>query len=465
MTPIYHWITTIYDGHVVGRPIHILDKIKHISYPCLHSPDVSINSCLDKLPKWRYIAITSSMYNTYVTNREYDIGLNLNTFIVLGSSYEDYNKIHETVGSIHFKSNSLAKVINILLKHNLLLTDVYVGDPALVDEMQALRCDKSKIVTLVSSSKSTTSDEKFTIPSGYTPIKTDVLSSTLVQVTYAMDKISPELAYTSLMEDVLLNGEIRETRNGPCLSSFAKHLKVDIEHYLPVLTTKFVPWKSCVEELLWFLRGSTNSLELEAKGVNIWKGNTRREFLDSVGLNHLPEGELGRGYGYQWRNFGGYIDQIKNVIESIKQDPTSRRHIVSAWNPCDLTKVALPPCHSFFQFYVSSDKKLSCHLYQRSADIFLGLPWNIMSYSLLTYIIAMKTGLKPKSLTISIGDAHIYECHINACKQQLNVSAFAPPIVVINEDVTNLDFSEMKLEHFKLVNYFHQPAIRAPMIA
>lgn len=288
-----------------------------------------------------------------------------------------------------------------------------------------------------------------------------------------------EEKYINFLKHILDDGEIRPDRTGVgTVSLFGEQIKFDISKKCPILTTKKVPWKYCIEELLWFLKGSTNSKELENKGVNIWRGNSSRQFLDNRGLIHYPEGDIGPGYGFQWRHYNGnYIDcnkgynenegydQIKQIINDLNVNPYSRRIILSAWNPGQLDKMALPPCHCFAQFYASSDgKELSCHMYQRSVDAFLGFPWNIMSYTVLTYIIAKKCGMKPKNLIISTGDTHIYTNHIAQVKEQIGrdiVSDF--PILNISDNIIDKDFSEITIDDFEILEYNPQAPIKASM--
>ena len=210
------------------------------------------------------------------------------------------------------------------------------------------------------------------------------------------------------------------------------------------------------------------------KNIHIWDGNSTREFLDKRGLNHYQEGELGPVYGFQWRNFGASyqgsdvdyskkgIDQIEYVINQIKNNPWSRRILCSAWNPCDLDKMALPPCHIMFQFYVEGGK-LSCQMYQRSADLFLGLPFNIASYALLTYIIAQRTNLKPGKLSICMGDAHIYKNHVDACLTQLSRNPKEFPKLVINRNPEKI--GDYTIQDFLLEDYKYGKRIKAEMSA
>jgi thymidylate synthase len=241
------------------------------------------------------------------------------------------------------------------------------------------------------------------------------------------EKTHAEQQYLTLCRELLSHEKIRGDRTGVgTLSEFGKKLLFDLRDGFPLLTTKKVYWKAVVEELLWFIRGDTNAKHLSEKGVKIWDGNTTRDFLDKRGLDY-PEGEAGPIYSHQWRHFGGDypsteenpgVDQLKEIIEMIKTDPTSRRLIVSAWNPKDLPKMALPPCHSFFQFYVD-EGELSCQMYQRSCDVGLGLPFNIGSYALLTHMIAAVTGLKVGKLIMILGDTHIYSTHREALTEQI----------------------------------------------
>lgn len=260
--------------------------------------------------------------------------------------------------------------------------------------------------------------------------------------------------YIDLLRTVLENGEARPDRTGTgTIGLFGAQLRFDISKNFPLLTTKQVHLKSIIYELLWFLKGSTNIKYLQEHGVKIWN-----EWADA-------DGELGPVYGAQWRKWatpnGTTIDQIKNVIDSIKTDPYGRRHIVSAWNPADVRKMALPPCHTLFQFYVSVDGGLSCQLYQRSADLFLGVPFNIASYSLLTMMVAQVCGLQPKEFVHTFGDLHIYKNHIEQVKEQLSRTPRELPQMQINKDVQDID--SFQYSDFKLVNYDPYPSIKAPI--
>lgn len=257
--------------------------------------------------------------------------------------------------------------------------------------------------------------------------------------------------YLDLMEKVLLEGTDRSDRTGTGTRSlFGHQMRFDLRHSFPMLTTKKVHLKSIIHELLWFLRGDTNIQYLKDNKVRIWD-----EWADE-------KGDLGRVYGAQWRSWqtpeGKTIDQISDVVHSIKTNPHSRRLLVVAYNPGEVANMALPPCHAFFQFYVANGE-LSCQLYQRSADIFLGVPFNIASYSLLTMMIAQVCQLKPGEFIHTLGDAHIYHNHFEQAQLQLQRSPKTPPKMWINPEVK--DIFDFKYEDFKLLDYDAHPGIKA----
>lgn len=257
--------------------------------------------------------------------------------------------------------------------------------------------------------------------------------------------------YHDLLNHVLTHGNKKEDRTGTGTTSvFGYQMRFNLAEGFPLLTTKTVHLKSIIHELLWFLQGSTNIAYLKQNNVRIWD-----EWADE-------NGNLGPVYGYQWRNWpkpdGTHIDQIAQVVESIKNNPDSRRLIVSAWNVADVDKMKLPPCHAFFQFYVA-DGKLSCQLYQRSADIFLGVPFNIASYALLTMMVAQVCNLKLGDFVHTLGDAHIYSNHMEQVAEQLSRTPRALPTMRINPDVK--DIFSFKFEDFTLENYDPYPAIKA----
>ena len=255
--------------------------------------------------------------------------------------------------------------------------------------------------------------------------------------------------YLDLLQHVLDNGIKKEDRTGTgTISTFGYQMRFDLQKGFPLLTTKKIHLPSVIHELLWFIKGDTNVRYLQENKVRIWN-----EWADE-------DGELGRIYGYQWRSWTAEdrnIDQLKEVIESIKNNPNSRRHIVSAWNVGDLDKMNLPPCHILYQFYVA-DGKLSCQLYQRSADIFLGVPFNIASYSLLLMMMAQVTGLQPGEFIHTLGDAHIYLNHIEQVKLQLTREPRELPKMKLNPEIKSL--FDFKFEDFELTDYNPHPHIK-----
>lgn len=256
--------------------------------------------------------------------------------------------------------------------------------------------------------------------------------------------------YLDLLRHILENGTRKDDRTGTgTISTFGYQMRFDLSKGFPLLTTKKVHLKSIIYELLWFLAGDTNVRYLQEHGVRIWN-----EWAD-------PDGNLGHIYGYQWRSWpdykGGFIDQISEAVKSIKENPDSRRIIVSSWNVADLGNMNLPPCHAFFQFYVSQGK-LSLQLYQRSADCFLGVPFNIASYALLCMMMAQVCGLEPGEFIHTLGDAHIYTNHLEQVKEQLTRTPRRLPRMVINPEVRNI--FDFKYEDFTLEDYDPYPAIK-----
>jgi thymidylate synthase len=259
--------------------------------------------------------------------------------------------------------------------------------------------------------------------------------------------------YLDLMQHVLDNGVRKEDRTGTgTLSVFGYQMRFDLGAGFPAVTTKKLHLRSIIHELLWFLQGDTNIRYLRDNGVSIWD-----EWADE-------DGNLGPVYGYQWRSWpaadGRHIDQISQVVEQLKHDPDSRRIIVSAWNVGDIDSMALPPCHAFFQFYVA-EGRLSCQLYQRSADIFLGVPFNIASYALLTMMMAQATGLRPGDFVHTLGDAHLYVNHLEQARTQLQREPRRLPTMNINPAVS--DLFAFRFEDFTLADYEPHPHIKAPV--
>ena len=287
-----------------------------------------------------------------------------------------------------------------------------------------------------------------------------------------------EQQYLDIIKNIIDNGSEEISRNGKVYSLFGNMMRFSLKDgQLPLLTTKKVAWKTCFKELFWFIKGSTSNHELKDQNVHIWDANASREFLDSRNLNH-EENDLGPVYGHQWRHFnasyenchtdykGKGIDQLQNVIEMLK-DPeqrTSRRMVVSAWNPCQIDEMALPPCHIMFQFYVRKGKYLSCSMYQRSGDVGLGVPFNIASYSCLTHIIAKHCGLVPDEFVYFLGNAHIYEEHIEPLKEQIQRIPYEFPQIKINKVHDNIE--EYTLDDVEWITEynFHKP-IKMNMVA
>ncbi len=291
------------------------------------------------------------------------------------------------------------------------------------------------------------------------------------------DEYHEENQYLNLINDILVYGNKEKGRNGETLAIFGAAMHFSLEDgVIPLLTTKKVAWKTCLKELLWFIKGSTDNKLLKEQNVKIWNGNGSREFLDSRGLTHYEEDDLGPVYGWQWRRFNqdykgckeeplnnGVGDQLANIISQLKNPETrnSRRLVMSAWNPLQLDEMALPPCHVLVQFNVFDSDKLSCSLYQRSGDVGLGVPFNIASYSFLTHIIAKHCGLKAMEFNYFLGNAHIYDDHIEPLKKQLyNVPHIFPRIEVIkNHD----KIDNFCVEDIKIIDYIHFESIKMEM--
>jgi thymidylate synthase len=290
-----------------------------------------------------------------------------------------------------------------------------------------------------------------------------------------------EQQYLNLIKNILENGTWEEGRNGKTKSIFGNMMRFSLKDgKIPILTTKKTAWKTCLKELLWFIRGDTDNKLLQEQGVHIWDGNTTREFLDSHGLTDYREGLIGPGYGFQWRHFGGDydssaagvkeggnpgVDQLQQIIDALK-DPaqrTSRRLIMSAWNPQQLDEMALPPCHILCQFNIHDGNKLSCSMYQRSNDEACGTTFNIASYSFLTHLIAKHCGLEAYEFVYFKGNCHIYEDHVDGLKLQITREPFPFPTVSIKQVRENIN--DYHIDDFILENYQHHEPIKFQMVA
>lgn len=293
-----------------------------------------------------------------------------------------------------------------------------------------------------------------------------------------------EYQYLNLLENILENGTWEEGRNGRTKSIFGQTMRFSLKDgKIPILTTKKTAWKTCLKELLWFIRGQTDNKILQQQGVHIWDANASREFLDSRGLTMNPEGHLGPIYGYQWRHFNApydintcypdyfvnpeekYVDQLQEIIDQLKnpETRTSRRLIMTAWNPSQLSQMALPPCHILCQFNVHDGNKLSCALYQRSIDCVLGSPFNIASYSFLTHLLAKHCGLEAYEFVYFMGNCHLYDNAIEPAKLQIIREPYPFPTVSIKNIRDNIN--DYEVEDFEIHNYQHHEAIKVAIVA
>lgn len=283
-----------------------------------------------------------------------------------------------------------------------------------------------------------------------------------------------ERDYLDIVKRVIHEGEQRDGRNGPVHTLFGERIVFDLKKGFPLMTTKRVFWRGVVEELLWFLRGSTNVKELQDKNVHIWDGNSSRTYLDKVGLHHLPEGEIGDGYGKQWRNYGCQIDQLKYVLNELKTCPHGRRCILTAWNPCELQTVALPPCHVMYQFFIGRNG-LSCLMTQRSQDLMSGAPFNYASTALFTHILAHVLHIEVDRVIIMSGDTHVYSEHIENAKIQITREPMECPrnLTILKERPLESPTVEsiiewieaLTFEDFCMDKYECWPALKFNMVA
>ena len=291
-----------------------------------------------------------------------------------------------------------------------------------------------------------------------------------------------ENQYIELVKKIISEGTWEETRNGKTKSIFGNMMRFSLKNgKIPILTTKKMAWKTCLKELLWFVRGDTDNNLLNSQGVHIWDANASKEFMESRGISHYPEGQLGPIYGYQWRHFNARynsetgqpyegetekcVDQLQSIINYLKnpETRTSRRLIMTAWNPAQLNEMALPPCHILCQFNVHNGNQLSCALYQRSGDVGLGILFNIASYSFLTHLLAKHCGLEAYEFVYFLGNAHIYEEHIPALSEQILREPYELPTLQIVNQRENIN--DYQLSDFQLMNYKSHDTIKMKMIA
>jgi dihydrofolate reductase/thymidylate synthase len=421
----------------------------------------------------------------------------INVVLSREEKFHKENKLKENTFYSFSSSESIFKLYQELKSKNLIGDVFVVGGSEIYNEFLNKYSDHCKLIFQTNIEKEFQSDTFFEIPSFFEPL---FVSKTLVSepnLTYDhrilfnknilneinTSSINPyyyskypkheEYQYLEIMRDILETGKLKKDRTGVgTISNFGVRMSFDVSKTFPLLTTKDTFWRGIVEELIWFIKGDTKAKSLQDKNIKIWDGNSSREYLDSIGLSDREVGDLGPVYGFQWRHFGAEyktmhdnyvgkgIDQLKEVINTIKNYPESRRIIMSAWNPPDLKKMALPPCHVLCQFYVENNK-LNLQMYQRSGDMGLGIPFNIASYSLLLYMIAHVTGYLPGKFIHIIGDAHIYSNHVEAIQKQLNRTPKPFPILKINRNVT--DIEDFKFDDFSLINYSHWPKIKMEM--
>ena len=303
-----------------------------------------------------------------------------------------------------------------------------------------------------------------------------MLKKHLHSLNYIDGSFHPENQYLNLIKDIISDGYEFNGRNGATLSIFGSSMVFNLENnQIPILTTKKMAWKTCFKELLWFIRGETDNTILQNQNVKIWNDNATREFLDSRGLTKYPENDLGPIYGFQWRHFnaeytgvnsdysGKGRDQLTEIIEQLKNPETrnSRRLILTAWNPCQIDEMALPPCHIMCQFNVTDNEYLSCSLYQRSGDVGLGVPFNILSYSILTCLIANLCDLKPLEFIYNLGNAHIYLDHLDGLKEQIKRVPYSFPKLFINNKPENIQ--DYTLENLLIEEYRFYDLIKLKM--
>jgi len=408
------------------------------------------------------------------------------TLFVITSDYEKFNNYYTTDTDIINKEKSVYFFPSFLTAYlkacDFKNSDIWVIGGKYIYECALTHwaCDKIYLTKISNSFEADTFIDlnKYNIEWSNIIMTTNIDKYTQKEHTleFKQGVIKPniETAYLQLLHKVITTSDERETRNGITFSKFNATLSCDVRHSFPLLTTKSMYWKGIVEELLFFIRGNTNTTILSKKSIKIWEPNTNQQFLDKMGFDY-PVGEMGPMYGYQWRHFNKQYPEIKNdtelgidqlqfVINEIKTNPSSRRILLTTFNPAQVNQGVLYPCHSIIiQFYVEDDK-LSCTMYQRSADLFLGVPFNIASTALLLHIIAKITKLKPNMMHLHLGDYHVYKEHINAVWKQLERIPRDLPQLEIPDFETIEDVEKSQFENYKIINYNPHSAIKAAMI-
>lgn len=381
-----------------------------------------------------------------------------------------YHDVFDTVsnpvvigGSVVYSYFMSEDYPELFLTENVMITEI---------KSQKICSQVSKISKPVLLDTSLLCHSKYTIKSHeYSLLDKGVVYIVLSRNTQESTVKKYDSIYKELCENIIETGEIREDRtNTGTISLFGKSLCIDVSENCPILTTKWVAWKTCIKELLWFLKGQTDSKILESQGVNIWKGNTSREFLDSRGLSEYPEGELGPGYGWQIRRSGADfpckengVDQLKYIEDLLAKDPFSRRIMWNLWVPKDLEKMALTPCHCQIQLYVYKNKTMDICVYIRSNDVFLGNPFNLFSYYVLLNLLCIRHDMKPGKIILNLGDSHIYTNHLEQVKEQISRSPRISPRLVINPEVRDKNWEEISIEDFDLIGYFPDKSIHGTM--
>ena len=437
---------------------------------------------LKKLLKGRVNCVLSQssefLYDNSLSGKSHDLYVNNSVDYLLQKLYD--NPVVETIyviggGSIykHFNDNNLFDelVLSIVKKPIIDYGDVFFP------EINYTKYYIENKIEINNTGREIITDNNCDM--SYNIYYLNKIKPKVNEITDILESNIQEYQYLNLLEKILKEGSVRETRNSKTISLFGVKMEFDISTSFPLLTTKKMYWKGILKELLWFISANTNSKDLEKDKVRIWQGNSSREYLDSIGLSEYEEGDCGPIYGFQWRHFnakyrghgadytGEGVDQLQNIIDLIKDNPTSRRMYMTGWNPCQLKEMALPPCHISYQFYVrdcveTGTKFLDCMMYQRSGDVFLGVPFNIASTATLTYILANMTDICPGKINIVIGDAHIYENHIEQVKTQLKRIPHKFPKLVIKKKINDID--SITYDNFEIKDYIHHHGIKASMV-